>query len=167
MPALSNSREEMFCQNLANGMSQTDAYEAGGYARNPSAASQRAALPHIQQRVAEIIAEKDLITDKLGDDIDNLPSELNMEWLLKTLMKNVQIAQKSEQISAANKAIEMIGSLIGYSIKNPTAGAAKEATKGEEKTPEIDMDRMVDGMGKLGEILSRREDDKKKAEDNE
>lgn len=166
MPLLANTKHEAYCNHVANGLSQTSAYEAAGYQRSPTAASQLSARPEIQQRIAELTAEKQGIIQELSDDIDNLPSELSRDWLVKTLMKNVQIAQKAEQIAPANKAVEMLAELIGLSIKKPGAVAAKTDEPGNDDVkPAIDMDRMANGIGKLGEILDRK--DKKTATEAE
>lgn len=158
MPLLANAKHEQFCQHIVNGLSQTSAYEAAGYQRSPTGASQLAQRPEIQNRIQELTAEKKGIIQELGDDIDNLPSELNRDWLLRTLMKNVAIAQKAEQIAPANKAIEMIAELIGLSIKKPGSAGKPDETNDDGSKPDINVDRMLDGMSKLGEVLARKEE---------
>lgn len=158
MPQLSNPKQEAFCVNMANGMRQGDAYECAGYSRSPSGASQLASNPHIAQRLQELISEKQDLATAEGDDFENLPSELNRDWLIKTLMKNVTIAQKAQQIAPANKAVEMLAEIIGFSIKK---GAANKDTgtsdSGGETEPGIDMNRMADNIGRLSEILDAKD----------
>jgi hypothetical protein len=54
MPALANPKHEIVCQELAKGARYLDAYEKGGYKRNPSTASQFVKRPAIKARVKEI-----------------------------------------------------------------------------------------------------------------
>jgi phage terminase small subunit len=55
MPALANTRHELFCQNLTKGMSEVAAYEAAGYARDPGNACHLGQQPHIRARVQELM----------------------------------------------------------------------------------------------------------------
>jgi phage terminase small subunit len=55
MPALANTRHELFCQNLTKGMSEVAAYEAAGYARDLGNACHLAQKPHIRARVQELL----------------------------------------------------------------------------------------------------------------
>jgi phage terminase small subunit len=55
MPALVNTRHELFCQNLAKGMSDTDAYERAGYVRDDGNACHLSQKPHIRARVQELM----------------------------------------------------------------------------------------------------------------
>ena len=55
MPALVNTRHELFCQNLTKGMSDVAAYEAAGYARDLGNACHLAQKPHIRARVQELM----------------------------------------------------------------------------------------------------------------
>lgn len=75
MPALSNSRHELFAQEMAKGLSQSDAYIAAGYsASTPDAASANAArligndkvaarISELQSKVAAKVIEKIAITE--------------------------------------------------------------------------------------------------------
>lgn len=54
MPILANARHELFCQEMAKGASQTDAYTAAGYNGDRTAASRLATKVNIAARVAEI-----------------------------------------------------------------------------------------------------------------
>jgi hypothetical protein len=161
VPQLDNPKQEAFAVNIANGMRQGDAYEYSGYLRSPSGASQLASQPHVKQRIQELIQEKQDLAVAEGDDMDNLPSELNRDWLIRTLMKNVTIAQKAQQIAPANKAVEMLAEIIGFSIKkgssNKDTGATDPSTG--EPAAGLDIDRISDNFGKLSDFLERREKD--------
>lgn len=163
MPVLANPKHEAFAKAIADGLKMVDAYEMAGYARSPSAASQLNGRPEIQQRISELISERQSRSESHDADLDNLPNELNREWLLKTLMKNVTIAQKAGQIAPANKAVEMLAELIGYSFKkpanNPTAEDEEEKEKEKAHADRFDMDRLSDGLAKIGSIMPGKETD--------
>lgn len=152
MPKLTNPQHETFCQGMADGLKPIDAYERAGYQRSLSSMSQLKGRPEIQQRVQELIQEKADIAAANGDDIDNLPAELNRDWLIKTLMKNVVLAQDARQITPANKAVEMLAQLIGYSFKQPTQ--PKGDDEGEsKKSSDFDMDALTAGLDKIGSLV--------------
>lgn len=166
MPILSNSKHETFAAGLADGLKAIDAYERAGYPRSASAASQLKNQPAIEQRVQELIQAKNDIAAENADDIDNLPSELNRDWLVRTLMKNVVLAQNARQITPANKAVEMLAQLIGYSFKQPTTNKDDDDS-GSTKQPEgFNMDAFAAGLDKIGSLVSNKADEKA-AEDAE
>lgn len=154
MPILSNAKHETFANGVADGLKQIDAYERAGYPRSASAASQLFNKAEVQARIQEIISEKQHLADANGDDLDNLPSELNRDWLIRTLMKNVMLAQRAQQITPANKAVEMLAELIGYSFKRTIT--PKEADEANDKKPDgLDMDQMAAGLAKIGSIMAK------------
>jgi hypothetical protein len=159
MPILSNPKWEQFACALADGMKQIDAYEQAGYPRNASAASQLKSRPEIQSRIQEMLGEKRDIAIREGDDdLENLPSELNREWLIKTLMKNVEIAQKAQQIAPANKAVEMLAQVIGVNFKSKTPVADAPDGEGEDNgSQDFNFDKANDAIGRLHEVLPSSE----------
>lgn len=54
MPVLENSRHELFCQNVASGMSLTEAYREAGYKNNRQAASRLLSNVDVDARIQEI-----------------------------------------------------------------------------------------------------------------
>ncbi len=56
MGILSNSRHERFAQNIARGMSATEAYEQAGYKRNDGSAGRLHRNAQVKARVAELTA---------------------------------------------------------------------------------------------------------------
>lgn len=154
---LANPKHEKFAQGIADGLKQVDAYEVAGYPRSPSAASQLARSADVQVRIQELISEKQAMADEIGDDIDNLPNELTRDWLVKTLMKNVKLAQNVGQIAPANKAVEMLAELIGLSFKKPGQAVKQDSTSEADERPELDLNKMAEGMGQLGAILEAKE----------
>jgi phage terminase small subunit len=55
MPTLVNPRHELFCQLLAKGKSEIDAYTEAGYARDDGNCCRLAQKPHIKARVQELM----------------------------------------------------------------------------------------------------------------
>jgi phage terminase small subunit len=55
MPTLINTRHELFCQALAKGKSEIDAYTEAGYVRDDGNCCRLAQKPHIKVRVREIM----------------------------------------------------------------------------------------------------------------
>lgn len=153
---LANPKWEVFAQARADGMSQIDSYEHAGYPRSPSAASQLNNKVEILGRIQEIIAEKNekRLTEEEG--LDDLPAELTREWLIKTLMKNVGLAQRAGQIAPANKAVEMLAEMIGVSFKNKTAANSPDnSTETEEN---LDLSKAADAFSHLASILPSEKD---------
>lgn len=55
MPALEDSRHELFCQHRARGLSRDAAYAACGYAKNASNAARLNRNDHIKARIQELM----------------------------------------------------------------------------------------------------------------
>ncbi len=56
MAILKNARHERFAQNIAKGMSATEAYEQAGYKRNDGSAGRLHRNAQVQERIAELMA---------------------------------------------------------------------------------------------------------------
>ncbi len=54
MPVLKNTRHERFAQNVAKGMSATEAYEKAGYKRNDGSAGRLHRNAQVKERIAEL-----------------------------------------------------------------------------------------------------------------
>ncbi|MBS3648805.1 hypothetical protein KEU06_09325 [Pseudaminobacter sp. 19-2017] len=155
MPVLSNPKWEVFATGLADGLTVLDAYEQAGYPRSASSASQLKNRPELQSRVQELIYEKQSAARRESEnDPDINPHELNRAWLITTLMKNVEIAQKAQQIAPANKAVEMLAEIIGYSLKNRGGKNANDDDPNKDgEAPGFDFDKANDAIGRLMEVL--------------
>lgn len=163
MPKLANAKWEAFAIGLADGLTVLDAYENAGYPRSQSSASALKAKPEISERVTEILKGRRDTAVREGDaDLDNLPAELNKEWVIKTLMTNVGIAQTQGQISAANKAVELLAEFIGM---RPKKGAKPEDEDDKDQPKDVDLDSLTNAFEKLHNVLDERE--KEKAPDAE
>lgn len=172
MPILTNPKHEVFAQSIADGMKVIDAYEHAGYPRSPSAASQLKKRPEIQERVQEIIAgARDEAIRERDLDPDALPETLNQQWLIKTLMKNVQIAQRASQIAPANKAVEMLAQIIG--ISTGTRGKGIPITDDDENSgdesphAEVDVDKASEAFERMLKIIPAGTPEESKTDDEE
>lgn len=137
MPVLANQRHEAFAQGLAKGIHQLDAYEAAGYPRNPSSCSQMKNNPSVRARVDELVAENAARLKTTFDSVasaDVTTGEIDLDWIIRTLKENIKIAQTERQVSAANKALEMIAQIYGFIGKN-AAPPAEPGKPAEAKKP--------------------------------
>ncbi len=163
MPKLANAKWEAFAIGLADGLTVLDAYENAGYPRSQSSASALKAKPEISERVTEILKGRRDASVREGEaDLDTLPEELNKQWVIKTLMTNVGIAQTQGQISAANKAVELLAEFIGM---RPKKGAKPEDEDDKDQPKDVDLDSLTNAFEKLHNVLDERE--KEKAPDAE
>ena len=60
-PVSDNPRHERFAQELANGVSATEAYERAGFARNRVSAHRLKQKPNIGERVSELFKQREHI----------------------------------------------------------------------------------------------------------
>jgi phage terminase small subunit len=98
---LKNARQERFCQELAKGKSQLDAYESAGYKPDRGAATRLSANVSVAARVAELksrIAEK--VTEK---------TSIDAAWVLTKAAELHARALKEKQLSVAKGALDLIG----------------------------------------------------------
>lgn len=158
MPKLANAKWEAFAIGLADGLTVLDAYENAGYPRSQSSASALKAKPEISERVTEILKGRRDASVREGEaDLDTLPEELNKQWVIKTLMTNVGIAQTQGQISAANKAVELLAEFIGM---RPKKGAKPEDEDDKDQPKDVDLDSLTNAFEKLHNVLDEREKEK-------
>ena len=84
---MSKQRQEMYCQYVANGMSEQDAVRKAGYSvKGSSVTIQVTRLQNntaVQKRIVELKAAK-LVSESDGEPIDDLPDDCNPA-LLKTI----------------------------------------------------------------------------------
>jgi hypothetical protein len=121
MPVLNNARRERFAQYVAAGSTYVDAYKKAGYSGDTNAApSQLAKQPEVRARIDEIVAEHNnnmeqerIMRERLREaKVEH--EVLDQKWLLLEAMKNLELARKKGQTSAANQALKMIGELTGH-----------------------------------------------------
>lgn len=139
---LDNGKHEHFCQLVANGESATKAYVLAGYSEQGAAASASRLLKNAQicERLAFLRSLKEeqhaesvkAAMDKAG---------LSKEWIIAQLMENVSMAKQAipvldrkgdftgeyqQNLPAANKALELLGSEIGMFIRKAEVGKPGE-----------------------------------------
>lgn len=101
MPPLKNTRQERFAQELAKGMSASQAYKLAGYAENRGNASTLKSNKNVQTRIGELIGEAAAKT------------VVTVETLVANLLEDRALAQQYKQIGAAVSANQTIGKLLG------------------------------------------------------
>lgn len=111
MPALTNQRQERFCQLLKQGIPRYRAYPLAGYSPDRRAPYRLSETSRIKARVAELtrhIAVKTRVTvESISDDLDRITAG----------------AEASEQWAAAKGAVETKAKLHGLLIDRKEAGA--------------------------------------------
>lgn len=118
MPVLARPKQEAYALGLSNGMKQVEAYVSAGYSNGPtvaSCASQLANEPHVAARVLELQEERaNALIAKEGASGVTSVDGMTREWLVEQLKVNLAKAQKIGKVSEANKAIELMASLMGF-----------------------------------------------------
>lgn len=104
MPILSNSRHERFAQELAIGLSATEAYERAGYKPNDGNASTLKGNQRISDRVSELKVHA-------SQEI-----EVTLQWLIRVTEEARQLAMKNGQAGQAVAAIREMGVLSGHRV---------------------------------------------------
>lgn len=125
MPVLKDARQEKFAQALAKGMTQVAAAVAAGYAANDATAARRANSPSVRARVAELqgrAAEKAVLTKTA---------------IIERLFRLADKAEAAGQISAANRAVELLGKEIGMFVDRRLLGIRRIEDMTEEELLEF------------------------------
>ena len=115
MPALRKPGHEIVAQALAAGMSQADAYKAGGYVYQPANAHRLCTNPAVAARASEIAADRYEDARKTRE-IATKEAGLDEAWILKRL-------KYLTDVSLQGRPIRSNGVLTGESTKpdGPTA----------------------------------------------
>lgn len=124
MPELANKKREIFARSRAMGKRLLDCQHDAGYAQSTSSASQLAQQPEVAERIAELRTFEQ--QSKLMKENERRQILLNGEgshdqlkvWILLEAVENLNLARSNEQIPAANKALELIGRLVGVLDSN-------------------------------------------------
>lgn len=157
MPQLSNPRHEAYAINRAAGLKQLDAYVNAGFEASASAASQLEARPEVKARIQEVIGENQERRKQADEALSKEPiSDMGRDWVLRELRQNVKSAQTAGQISAANKAIEMIMDIVGLGTPPKKSGKAEEEDQPASTGPVSDA-KMAAALDKLEMLGKTRE----------
>jgi phage terminase small subunit len=96
MPTLPNAKHELFCQNLAKGMTQEKAYVEAGYKPNRFNASALKTKQHIAKRLDELLTRN--ITKQ--DEVIAISAESLMREAEEARVKAMELGQTSAAIQA-------------------------------------------------------------------
>jgi hypothetical protein len=106
---LDNQQHELFCQKIAEGMSQTDAYEAAGYKGSRKSLQDNAARlignDRIQARIAELRANA------------AQEAQIDLAWLIRECVATYTAAKKDAAYGPAVSALKEIGILTGERVE--------------------------------------------------
>jgi hypothetical protein len=126
MPVLENWRHELFARSIARGDSATQAYVGAGYSDKGASgnANKLLKVDAVAARIDELIRDGIDGQPGIGDiglaqllqqDSDVLAglnfANVSSEWLQKELFRNLIQARAANNISAANKALELMDSI--------------------------------------------------------
>lgn len=130
------AKQEVFCQQVAKGMSATEAAKGAGYAA--TSAHVTASRMMDQSKIIERIAElQRLVTERVTEKVAEAQSEvierlaIDKAWVLGQLVENVETAKQAvpvtidgvqvgiyeQNLTAANKALELIGKELGMFVE--------------------------------------------------
>jgi hypothetical protein len=112
MPVLKNSRHELFCQALSQGMTQEQAYIAAKYKKSPDArihASRLATKDHIRLRVTELMSRNVTRTAEMA--------AITTQRLLEMAEEARALAMEEKQPAAAVTALTAIAKLSGLWVE--------------------------------------------------
>jgi 16S rRNA C1402 (ribose-2'-O) methylase RsmI len=104
MGPLDNPRHELLAQGLAKGQTQQEAFEATGMAGKRAHASRTANLPEVKRRVQELLTDASMMT------------KIDKAWVMSELQKTYERATESEDYSACNKSLELLGKELGMFV---------------------------------------------------
>ena len=112
MPALKNVKHEIFCQEIAKGISAPKAYELAGYKPNDSHASRLLSQRHIADRVAELL-------EQVGRRIVELTSvtAASATQRLLTVADKAEALATASGYSVARQAIMDVAKLNGLIVE--------------------------------------------------
>lgn len=103
MPALTNARHELFAQELAKGLSASDACRAVGI--DPRNSTRMMKNDEIAARLAEL--QERAVTSVL----------LSREWVLEQLVDNAKQAKQAGDFGPSNQALNLLGKELGMFVE--------------------------------------------------
>lgn len=113
MPVLANQQHEAFCQNVVRGLSLTQAAKQAGF--SPQSAANRGHRlskdPNVQQRIAEL---RSAHPEGIPTIEDGVPVEVTRQWLTAKLVAVHEAAVADQDLSAANKSLELLARMGGH-----------------------------------------------------
>lgn len=106
-PELRNLQHEMFCRAYIRGLTGTQAAIEAGYSHSNAGphASRLLARPDIKRRVATLRDMHGLTPRK--------PAKIDKQWVMESLVRNVENALAANDRAAANRGLELLGREYG------------------------------------------------------
>jgi phage terminase small subunit len=122
MPALSNARHELFVQELAKGVSASDACRAVGI--DPRNSTRLTKNDEIQRRLAEL--QERAVTSVM----------LSREWVLERLVDNAKAAREAGDFGPSNQALNLLGKELGMFVERTENVNIEHVVSDDLPTPE-------------------------------
>lgn len=119
MVKLHQPKREAFAQNLAQGMTNIQAYTEAGFRPNHGNASLLSRHPKIVARVEEI--RKEIQRRLQPQDFD--PDVVDRGWIIAELYQQVLMARDAGELKVANEALTQIAKITGYLANGPGSNA--------------------------------------------
>lgn len=116
MPALSNSRHELFAQEMAKGKTLEEAHTAAGYSGNRKAAWPLSRRLDITGRVEELLSQRAQIETEATQQAVQATG-LTKAWVIQQAKDVYVEACKDRQHQPALKALELLGREVGAFIE--------------------------------------------------
>ncbi len=122
MPALANARHERFAQELAKGVSASDACRAVG----------------IDPRNSTRLMKNDEISRRLEELQERAVSNvlLSREWVLEQLIDNASKAKLAGDFGPSNQALNLLGKELGMFVERTENVNIEHVVSGDLPTPE-------------------------------
>lgn len=132
MAELSNERWEKFCQFVASGFSQRQAYIKAGFNDSRSNAAQLAKRDYIKARIKELKEQNFKVRNRIQEEIENniiKQETLTRSWVLDRLIENAIHCMTNNQRAAANRSLELLGKELGMFIDRSEVHTTGELAK--------------------------------------
>ncbi len=124
MGMLTNQRHELFAQALAAGKTQDQAYKDAGYEPDRPHASRLATNGNVRARVEELQARA---TEGVV---------ISRQWIIERLVENVNRSKEIDEISARNRALELLGKEYGMFIDKHEIDQTTTVLSADPMTPD-------------------------------
>lgn len=169
MPPLPNQRQERFAQELADGKTAIDAYEAAGYKRSAANASHLQSEHKVSQRVAELQEKRaEMARAATEKAVEKLA--LTKEWVIGRLMANAERALQNVPVldtdgqpvgeyryegSVANRALEILAKHLGILVdKVEHTGADGGPIETSDVSGRVLVEQRVTALAKRGPTVN-------------
>lgn len=120
-----NTKQQLFAQNIAAGMTQKDAYLRAGYTQCDDRVAavrghQLTKEPHIRKHIDKLVAERMLLNQGLEEARSHAletsfnADDITLTWFRLEMLENVRQARELGKIGDANKALIAIAMTKGW-----------------------------------------------------